>query len=42
MTPVFADYSLMINLSEKENREKNLSIYRVIEIIVCTSICGFI
>ena len=34
MTPIFADYSLMINLIEKENREVNLGIRRVVEIIL--------
>ena len=33
MTPFFADYSLMINLIEKENREMKLDIYRIVEII---------
>ena len=31
--PFFADYSLMINLIEKENREMKLDIYRIVEII---------
>ena len=30
--PLFADYSLMINLIEKANRGMNLGIYRVDEI----------
>ena len=33
MTPIFADNSLMINSIEKENREVNLGIRRVVEII---------
>ena len=32
----------MINLIEKENREMNVGIYHVIEIIFFTSICDFI
>ena len=41
MIPVFfADYTLMINLIEKENREMNFVIYSVVEIIFFTSICG--
>ena len=33
MTPVFADYSLMMNLIEKKIREMNLDIDRAIEFI---------
>ena len=34
MTPTFfADYSIMINLMENENREMSLCIYRIVEII---------
>ena len=38
--PFFADYSLMIILIDKEIREMNLGIDRVIEIIFFTPICG--
>ena len=33
MTPVFANYSLMVILIEKVIKEMNLDIYRVIEFI---------
>ena len=42
---VFADYSLMINFIEKENKEMNLGIYRVVQIMgICTAIdtCGIL
>ena len=42
MTPVCADYSLMIVLIETEVKRMNLGIDRVIENIFFTSMYGFI
>ena len=42
MTPVFANYSLMVILIEKIIKEMNLNIYSVIEFIFSTYILVFV